>query len=250
MSLPIAAVVLLLLLFALAFALKKSAEIDVQAVFLDGGRSSQRREHMTRVTSSWERWPSTEVWAELTGSCITELRRGRFFGPMTIQIDSGSLKLFDWQVTMPSQGQPGIQFQTLAVFTPVELKAPGFFVQPTDTRLPIERANSLNSYQRFQTGTDLDFTHNCQSCFEDLVVKLFQSDLGRQKIETIVSRGWTVEWTGRQLIVFRVGHLVPPNELRAYALEVMEFASLLCNGQAAVHKMLDQRIEAFFDQAC
>ena len=217
---------------------------------LDGlAAPHERCDEMTRVLgvpwSSWDpgNWePENDEASSFAHPTLRSQLHNRFFGPMDMEVAGDQVLIYDMQVGMlhDTQKFQNTQFfQTVISIKPPELGLPPFIVRPKTVF-----QNEFSTNRQAKTDTALDVLFDVETLTPHRVKALFQSELGTEiLVPFLMDHKWTVEWTGDQLIVYELNHLIAPNQLAEVALEASEFFELLKSGPDVVDRMMKSFIE-------
>lgn len=165
----------------------------------------------------------------------------RYFGPMEMEVAGDQVLIYDMQlgnVDFTHDDELSL-FQTVISIKPPELRLPPFVLRPKCIFSDGYLEGNL-----IQTNTALDTQFTLETLTPHRVRALFQSELGNEVLIPLLNdRKWTVQWTGKWLIVYEMNRLIDPERLAEAALEVSEFFELLKSGPAAVDQGINDLIQ-------
>ena len=166
----------------------------------------------------------------------------RYFGPMDMEVGGDQVLIYDMLTGLLSDpANHGNLFQTVISFKPPELlRLPPFILRPH-----VGFMSQFSTGDPIKTDTSLDTTFNVESFAPHRVRALFQSELGTEVlIPFLMDHKWTVEWDGKQLIVYQLNHLIAPSRIAEVALEATELFECLKSGPDVVDRMMRQFIDS------
>lgn len=230
----------------------------------------ERLAEMSKFSESWGECKADEL--NLFDTRLgkkTPARFPRFNGFIDVDVNGVAMQFFDWQtgavassvrhilkVRKRGYGKHSKQpifpvIQTAVVFTPQNLDMAAFSVHSKVAKVddiglhhPMLQ-NGLSFQQPVATGTWFDADYQLTSIQPYLTQQVFNSETGRKKLIPLIEDwGLTVEWTEKNLLVYRIGHALPPWQFQDFASVVLELAELLHEADAAADKQVEERINA------
>jgi len=166
----------------------------------------------------WDLWdPHADENFKFDHPTLSTLQARRYFGPMDMEVAGDQVLIYDLElghVDLGGLGEiTGNIFQTVIAIKPPELRLPPFIIHRKGTTLALDTLTP----------------HRTKA--------LFESELGTEVlIPFLKDRDWTVQWTGKCLIVYELGQLIEPERLAESALEVSEFFELLKSGPEVIER--------------
>lgn len=163
-----------------------------------------------------------------------------YYGPMDMEVAGDQVLIYDMQLghaIAVQQAQP--LFQTVISIKPPELRLPPFLLRPK-----YFFDGEFFNGKSVVTDTALDMNYKLESLTPHRAKALFQSELGTEVLIPFLNdHQWTVQWTGKCLIVYEMNRLIDAEKLAEAALEVSEFFELLKSGPAAIDKGIHNLIQ-------
>lgn len=229
------------------------------------------------MESNGTKWDKVELEPALLRDSVS-VRGGCYYGSMCLNVDEHRATVFDWYFALKGKGSFYVPyFQTVVV---VESSIPDlapFYLRPTVDYLereffdpnrvkPVQEQQldeafgrvlpqafkslyrrqldaRLSAQDRIVTNTELDFHYILESDLPAGPKRLFQSPFGRDVLGAVIqSRGWTVEWTGKYLIVFQLNQIICPLKLTKHFTEVFDLIRLLGEAAHATESALTEEL--------
>ena len=187
----------------------------------------------------WRLWdPQAVENSEFDHPTLRTPQTRRYFGPMDMEVAGDQVLIYD--LLMGYVDFKGLPFQTVIAIKPPELRLPPFIVRP--------KGINSESFTRegvviVKSDSDLDTRFTLETLLPLRTKALFQSTLGTDVLIPFLNeRDWTLQWTGKSLIVYKWNHLIDPARLAETALEVSEFFELLKSGQEVIDQEMQELI--------
>lgn len=192
---------------------------------------------MQSAFSSWRKPALTDIMPKIASTTV-EGRRGRpygtIIGAMQLNVSHSEIHAFDWKLM---QRGACASIQTVIVVEPpvAEDLVPDFYLHPI-----IRRYKTPMAFPRYDPVEGMEFPDYWLAS-QDPTPKareLFETDRenGGQLFEYVRSRNWTVEWSGKRLLVYQFDKCVPPNELTRVTSEVLTFSDLILKTAALLRE--------------
>jgi len=167
----------------------------------------------------------------------------RYFGPMDMEVAGDQILIYDLELGHhDGVDVTGKIFQTVISIKPPELRLPPFIIRPKS----ILNGEFLTREVAIKSDSPLDDRFALETLIPHRTKALFQSELGTEVLIPFLNDyNWTVQWTGKSLIVYEVNRLIDPERLHEVALEVSDFFELLKSGPAVIDQVFKLHVRRY-----
>lgn len=210
-------------------------------------QNSRRNEEMSCDGTAWEEWSDAEAALEVTGSHVIVMRgstaRTSFIGPLRIELGEDRLTMFDFRIFLGERQRTLAPIlQTVISYEPQNLNCPHFFLRPVVNDSAV-RTEFLGCYDNVDSMPA--YAHNliAESVLPGPAAAFFETKAAfQQLLPFIQENGFTVEWTGNRLLVYRLQETVDREGSKQFAQDVVHLSQLLQLASTAYSEALDERI--------
>lgn len=204
-----------------------------------GEQGSRRAAEMSGDGVAWGVWDPSESSLELSGShlvTIPGIQNKTSYGPLRLQLGEEQLTIFDYGMHLGERQRVLAPIlQTVGSYRIVGLQAPQFYSRPVAHNGAVY-SNFLTCFQPVDSMTAHSFNQTIESMSPNRVVGLLDTKTAfTELLPLLQERGLTVEWTGDNLLVYRLGETIDREEIQSFAKEVVQIGEFVraANAEAA-----------------
>ena len=200
-----------------------SLAADITSRSMSGTQGSSRAEEMSADGVTWGSWDAT---LEVSGShlaSIPGIQQKTSYGPLRMQLGEEELTIFDYGIHLGERQRVLAPIlQTVGSFRIADLKAPQFYSRPVAAHAAVY-SNFLKCFEPVDSMTAHSFNQVVESMFPGRVVELLDTKTAFvELLPFLQERGLTIEWTGDNLLVYRLGQTIAREQIKDFAQEVAQ----------------------------
>lgn len=194
-------------------------------------QGSRRAEEMSVDGLSWNEWNDAEAGFELNQSHLVSLpgiQSTTCYGPMRLNFGDAQLTIFDHAMHLGERQRVlAPVLQTVGSYRVPNLNAPQFYSRPV-AHNGLIYSEFLECFYSVDSMTAHSFNQIVESNTPSGVVDLLDTKTAFVELLPLLQeRGLTVEWTGQNLLVYRLGEAISYSQIQEFAKEVAQVGELL-----------------------